>query len=151
MKKIGLIVLCFFLMGCTTISLTQYIKDKHPYDKRFYSDYDSVLEVTQQTLKDFGWEVQDMKDPSVYEVAMSADKLNLNKILIVTNVRQTSMFITSRYARMNIILKQYNDKITDVEIRYMTITNIPFKNLISYKQDTAVERFYKHVEKLLEK
>jgi len=148
MRKIYYTVLFVFMLGCTTATIPNYLPDIKPYTKRFYADYDVTLKTIIRSLEDLGWAIEKKANPIVYEQNI-VDSPGKNQILIITNVRQTPMFLGTRYARINILLSSI-DNISDIEIRYVTITALPFKSLRSYENKSAVERIFDHIKKSLE-
>ncbi len=150
MKKILSIISCLILSGCSTVNIPSYIQDKHPYEKKFYASFDKVLKATKETLQDFGWKIVEEADPSAFEVAKKSDNPQSQHVLLFTGIRQTSLFLGSRYARLNIYVEAINDTTTGLDLRYVTVNSIPFKSFTSYQNNRAVERIFAHIEKKLE-
>ena len=146
-KFVILFFLSLYLTGCASIFLPTYLQDKNPYTRRFYANYDESLQALNQTLKDLGWESEKAIDPLVYERQHATD-LDEQQTLILTKTRQTPMFLGTRYARMNIYLRAKKG-ISEIEIRYLTTTDLFFRGLKSYRNDSAVNRIITHLEKLL--
>ena len=149
MKKILLGLLLMIFAGCSTIDIPQYLQDKHPYQKTFYQSFDRTLEATRQTLTDLGWKVAKEVQPSVYERNRALEEGEGKALLIFTDVRRTPFFLGSRYARLNIYLRG-GDKVTEVEIRYLTLNSLALKTFRHYKNDAAAERIFKKIEEKLE-
>ena len=147
MKKTAILVL-FFLMGCASTNIPSYIQDKYPYKRTFYADFDKVYKATAQTLLKYGWTVTGTSDPSVFERSSSTDDSQNKQILIFTDIRQTSLFFGTRYARINAYIRTQSDHSTEVEIRYLTISSMSFKNFYNYRKDKLIERMFKHIEAL---
>ena len=146
-KYFSILFFSIYLAGCASIFLPAYLQDKNPYIRRFYSNYDESLEAINKTLKDFGWESDKALDPLVYERQHATD-LDEQQTLILTKTRQTPMFIGTRYARMNIYLRSKKG-ISEIEIRYLTTTDLFFRGLKSYRNDSATNRIFTHLEELL--
>ncbi|MCK5214968.1 MAG: hypothetical protein KAR05_06410 [Candidatus Omnitrophica bacterium] len=146
MRK-ALIFLLIGLMGCASVQIPAYVKDKKPYTKRFYANYEQAYEALNKTLLDLGWEIEGTMDPAVYEQDSSSD-LDEKKTLVLTHIRQTPLFIGTRYAKMNIFLRS-KKKISEFEIRYVTVTSLLFKNFTSYRNDSAAERMFEYLDKTI--
>jgi hypothetical protein len=147
MRK-GLMITLLFLFGCTAATIPIYLPEKKPYVKRFYADYDAILLATEATLKDLGWEIEDKVSPSVYEAARASD-LNEKQLLIITQVRQFPFFVGTRYARMNIFLRS-RAGISELEIRYLTLSTVTFKKMKDYSNDAEIKRIFGKVEEVLQ-
>ena len=148
MKKIFLGLLLVILAGCATIEIPQYIQDRNPYQKTFYNDFDKTLEAVRQALNDLGWTIEKETQPSVYERNRLLEEEGGQAILLFTDVRRTSFFLGSRYARLNIYLRG-SDRVSDVEIRYLTLNSLAIKTFRQYKNDAAVERIFHKIEENL--
>ena len=142
-----LLVLLFF--GCTTTTIPVYLPSKKPYVKRFYVNYDAALSAIEQTLKDLGWQVEKKLDPAVYEQLRASD-LDEKQILVITKIRQISFVIGTRYARMNIYLRS-KKSISEIEIRYLTLSSLTLKSLKDYSNDSEVKRIWGKLEEILNK
>jgi len=147
MKKFAIILLLIFCVGCASAQIPTYLQDKNAYVKRFYADYQEALSAITQTLKDLGWEIDGKVHPSVYELKETS-AYDGEQLLIMTKIRQTPMFFGTRYARMNIFLRANND-VAEIEIRYLTVNDLPFKDITAYRNDSAVERIFRHIAELL--
>lgn len=147
MKRFRVFALLFFLSGCASVIIPNYVKDEHPYQKKFYADFDIVSKAAVQTLMDLGWEVSRTGDPSVFEESQIKEG---RQTLIFTEVRQTALFFATRYARMNIYLRAGTGNTTDAELRYLTMTSLPFKGFNNYRNDRFAQKFFAHLEALLE-
>ncbi|MCD4779590.1 MAG: hypothetical protein K8S27_03440 [Candidatus Omnitrophica bacterium] len=149
MKRLSVFIAVLFFSGCASITVPNYIQDDHPYKKKFYGSYDDILNATTQMLMDFGWEISNSNDPNVYErVAVSNGKED-ECVLLFTEIRQSSWFIGSRYNRVNIYIRSGASNTADVEIRYMTITSIFFKQFKSFKNNAMAERMFTRIHDLL--
>ncbi len=141
------LLISIFLAGCASVYLPVYLQDKKPYTRRVYATYEEILQAVAKTLQDLGWEIDKTVDPLVYENHRMSD-LDEQQILVLTKTRQTSMWIGSRYARMNIYLSSKKG-ISEIEIRYLTTTSILFRGFKSYRNDSAADRIFAHLEELL--
>jgi hypothetical protein len=150
MKKLLLVFAAVILVGCTTAQIPQYLQDKKPYIQRFYADYEDTLEVTHEALKQLGWKVEQTADPHVFEQQGATNDLNEKQILIFTEVRQTPLFVGTRYAKMNIFIRS-KGKLSEVEIRYLTVNSLPLKNFQSYQNKSAADRVFDCIAGLLKK
>ena len=137
------------LAGCASVSISQYIQDKNPYTKKFYNSYKATFQATEQMLRDLGWEIEKQTDPSLYEHSGEDSVNSLTKVLIFTKIRQTALFLGSRYSLVNIYLRSSSEDVTEVEIRYLAVDSTFFKNFYHYKNDKIVERMFHHLEDLL--
>lgn len=145
---LGALALC---SGCTTVTIPQYIQDEHPYPRKFYADFDKVLGAVAQALEDSGWQISKKADPATFEQNKSPGGEDIRQILIFTEVRQTSLILATRYARMNIYLRAADPQTTDAEVRYLTVTSTFFHGFHHYRNNRFIERLFTRVEELLEK
>jgi hypothetical protein len=146
-RWLSLVMLLLLNIGCTSVQIPGYLKDSNPYSKRFYSDFAKTRAATEEVLHQLGWKVAERLDPLVYEQAVVND-LDEERELLVTEARQMPLFIGTRYARMNIYIRSKKD-ISEVEIRYLTITSMLFKNFTSYRNNAAAERIFTRIEEHL--
>ena len=144
MRKLLWVACMALLCGCTTAQIPQYLADKHPYKKQFYANYDAALKAAKSALSELGWQLAGEGDPAVYEVGAPREG---QQIILFTEVRQTAMFLGSRYARMNIILR-FQSNGTEIEVRYLTINSVPFKNIESFKNESAAHRVFERIDEL---
>ena len=151
MKKILSFLFLLTLTGCASVAIPNYIQDEHPYRKEFYGAYDDVLNAVTQGLHDLGWEVAKAADPSVFEQGPSSQTPGQRQILIFTEIRQTALFVGTRYARINVYLNAPSPTTVNAELRYITVTSVPFKSFNSYRNDGFAKRLFDHVEKILAK
>jgi len=149
MRKVTLLMSVLFLMGCVSTSIPNYLKDDHPYKKRYYKDFDHVLDNVTKALEELGWTVSGVADPYMYEKIPDNAPGEGKKILLFTEIRQTPLFMGTRYAKLNVYIRFAKDT-TEVEIRYLTLSSLSIKNIKSYRNDAAVERIFKKITKLVE-
>ena len=149
MKKILSILLLLSLAGCASITIPNYIHDKHPQLKTFYAPFDQVHAATLKALGDLGWKIEKEADPALYERGRQFQDISRQQILIFTDINQFSFFAGSRYARLNVFLHVTADKATEVEVRYLKVTSVMFKTLYNYKNDRLVERIFNRIKENL--
>ena len=149
MKKIVWIgLLLIWTTGCVTVKIPKYLKDEFPYKKTFYFNFDDTLKSTQLALKDMGWRISDVSNPTVFEQNQTSDK-SVRQVLIFTEVRQTPLIFSSRYMSLNIYVRSLDNKSTDVEIRYLSVTPIVFTSAESHKNDAVIEKIFHRISQLL--
>lgn len=136
MRKTFMMFLAVLLMGCASVPIADYVPDIHPYQRKYYAGYNRVLEATQQALRDFGWKVEKIADPTVYELM---DEDIAQRSLLITEPRSFNYGMGSHQARVNIRILAGNDNTTDVEIRYLSSNKVGFKQLKSYQDDGKAE------------
>ncbi|HBG60955.1 MAG: hypothetical protein A2Y03_10825 [Omnitrophica WOR_2 bacterium GWF2_38_59] len=148
MKNLNLILIVLFLSGCATVNIPNYIVDENPYKQKLYASFDTALNATVNTLKDAGWEVEEITKPSVFE--RSKDSIQgSQEVLLFTKIRETSMFLGSSFSRMNVYVRSGTDNVSEVEIRCITVNSVVFNKFTSYKKDRAVEKIFKHIQERL--
>lgn len=142
-----LTVLILFCAGCVSANIPNYLKEEHPYKKKIYADYQKTVAATQEALKELGWTIAETTQPGVYEQEPSANS-QYQATLLFTNIRQTALFLGTRYAKMNIYLRELADG-TELEIRYLTVTSTPLRSFESYRNDSAVQKFFERIDQQL--
>ncbi|MBN1869866.1 MAG: hypothetical protein JW847_04740 [Candidatus Omnitrophica bacterium] len=145
MKKLLSVSLLLSLIGCASINIPNYIRDKNPYKKSFYTHFVRAREAVMKTFEETGWTVESESEPALFERERDL-KSGLKQTLIFSDVRQTSFFIGTRYSKLNVYVHEIADNETEIEIRYLILTNVVFKNFYSYKNDRAVDRIFKKIE-----
>lgn len=146
MKKILFVFLLLALGGCASVTIPNYIRDRYPYKRTFYAPFDEVRAAVVQTFEELGWRIGRESEPALFERQRESGR---RQTLLFTEIRQTSLFVASRYARINAYVAATADNETEVEIRYLTVTSMPFKRFDGYRNDRAVKRIFKHMEKTL--
>ena len=149
MRKIFFILILLFLTGCATVEIPQYVQDQHPYKETFYSSFEDAVEGTSQALEQFGWKIANHYDPGVFEQNKENIGPEAKQIVLSTEVRQMPFFLGTRYARVNAHIYSLEHSSTAVEIRYLTVTSVPFKSFNSYRNDRAAERILKTIKEKL--
>ena len=147
MRKVHFVILLMICLGCSTVVIPNYLPDKKPYGMIFYSDYDVTLKAITESLKALGWSIEQTTNPIIYEQSSMGTE-DQKQVLVITEVRQTPMFLGTRYARINVFLRS-KDNVSNIEIRYLTVTTLPFKILRSYNNNSAVERIFTRIGKYL--
>ena len=148
MRRFWSTIMIMFCMGCSSAVIPGYLLDKHPYTQRFYADFDECTSAVRQALTEQGWQVETQTDPAIYEQGREKDP-EAQQILYISNVRVTAIGVGSRYARVNAFI---NSKagISEVELRYMSITDLPAKDLRSYRNDGAAKRTFARIQEILD-
>lgn len=146
MKRVFFIVFCVLATGCTRIELPNYIKDVHPYDRRVYAPFEKTLKATSKVLDETGWTITTSSEPSVFERAKYAVSPDTKQIMLFTKVKHTPLILWSTYKRINVILRSAGENATDVEVRHVTVTSIPFKSFYSYKKDRVANQLLEKIE-----
>jgi len=88
-------------------------------------------------------------DPAIFERERESQDSSRQQTLIFTDIHQFPFFVGSRYTRLNVFLLITADKATEVEIRYVKVTSIPFKTFTNFKNDRLTARIFKRIEKNL--
>jgi len=146
LKKFLGIILVVSLVGCASIHVPQYIKNDHPYKKKFYLEFKKVLPLTVKSLEESGWTIEQRTDPEIYE-RRKGDAIHKGKqLLLITGIRKLPIFIASRYARLNVYVTSEGDDSTEVEIRYVGVKSLIFKNFYDFTHEDIVERVLRRIE-----
>lgn len=135
------IISIVLLSGCVAATLPQYLSDRNPYKKEYFAGYDESVAAVKTALGELGWKVAGEGDPMTYERQASPSE---KRIILFFEIRQTPMFFGTRYGKLNVIVRGIQDK-TEIEIRYVTVTSIPFKSFQTYKNDATVQRIFEHI------
>ena len=138
-----------FLCGCVTISIPQYLKDKHPYKKKFFAKFEETFAATKEALTHAGWVITEEADPTTYEQDQAYDEVKGKQVLIFTEEKQAARFLYSRYYKLNAFVRTLGDG-TEVEIRYMSMTPVLFFKMERYKNDGLVNSIFAQISKKLE-
>ena len=150
MRKIVLIFLSVICAGCVSVQIPQYLRDKHPYKKEYFASYDETLAAVKKVLKNAGWKISSITDPSIFEETAQNKNPEGKKILLFTENKQTSMFLFSSYSQLNIYVRALKNS-TEVEIRYEAILPLPFKQFRSFRNDSFVNRLLNQIADQLDK
>ncbi len=149
MKKLFLLLLAFVLTGCSTVKIPEYIQDENPYTKNFFSSYPATLKAVQEVLSDLGWVIEELKDPSVYERSEGLDDPFSEKVLLITEVKEKAFVVGTRYSRLNVYVSSIEQDKTVVEVRFLTVTAMPYSSIRSYEHEFSAERILKKIEEKL--
>lgn len=144
-KFFSVMVCLLVTAGCSTVQIPKYIKDQHPYQEEYYDSFQATLDATNKALSDFGWQVTETAEPSMFERSKAVVDPDTKQILLFTEIRQTGLFLGSRYQRLNVILQSARDDQTNVELRYVTVSSVPFKTFTSYKKDSVAKKIFERI------
>jgi len=148
MKKIILLWMAICCIGCVTVNIPKYIKDESPYKKKFYASFEKTMLATTNVLEGLGWKVTGTANPANYDREKDIKNNNIKQTLIFVEVKQTPLFVSSRYTNLNIFLRS-DEQSTDMEIRYLAVTPAFFKDMQSHKNDKAVGKIFDRIEEIL--
>jgi hypothetical protein len=137
-----------FCSGCITVKMPQYLKDKNPYHKEFYVNYDKTLKATIQALEKMGWKVVKQSNPVVFESDSVDPSQAPKQVILFTDIRQNAMLFGTCYKTLNLIVKESGQK-TDVEIRYYFVFSTMFKNFEGYEDDGLARKIFAQIEKVV--
>ncbi len=145
MKKLTFIFLIFFISGCVTVKLPKYLQDRHPYRKEFFADYDRIVSATQGAVEHYGWKISERTNPSVFEQTTDSTSRG---VLFFTEVRETPLFLSSKYISLNVFLKSI-DGGAAVEIRYLSSTPFFFTTIRNYRNDRVAQNIFDQINQML--
>lgn len=148
-KTFTVILFSLFVYGCASVHIPDYIPDEHPYRRIFYADFSTTLTTTAQSLESLGWPIAKTAEPAVFERSRLTEGGERKQTLLFTEIRQTPLFLGTRYARINAYLRAVTDHTTEVELRYLTITSVPFKSFYNYRKDHFIKRVFQEIERRL--
>ena len=148
-SRVGLAAALVLLCGCVSISIPQYLKDKHPYKKKFFAGFAETHEATRAALREAGWIITEEADPRTFERDESYDEQNGQQVLIFTEEKQLARILYSRYYKLNVLVRSLAEG-TEVEIRYLSITPVLFYKKEQYKNDGLVNAVMNLISKKLE-
>ena len=135
-----ILLMIFSLSGCTTVSIPNYIQDKNPYKRVYGANFEGVLMSATRALEHSGWVVTNKYDPTVFEQNKELNSPEAKQLMLSTDVRQTPFIVGTCYRRINIYIRTVDEKSTEVEMRYVKVTSVPFKSFNSYRNDRAIKR-----------
>ncbi|HSA30785.1 MAG TPA: hypothetical protein P5160_03190 [Candidatus Omnitrophota bacterium] len=138
------LLLTVFCVGCASIQIPGYLQDKKPSVRQFYGGFERTSQAVRRALAELGWEVEDEVLPEVYEV--SPRQGVQQEVLMISVIRQTSFFIGTRYARMNVYIRS-NGEVSEVELRYMKVSTLFFSKKRSYGDENFSRRFFELIER----
>ncbi|MFT5387719.1 MAG: hypothetical protein ACI9F2_001148 [Lysobacterales bacterium] len=146
-----LLILTISFGGCATARIPAYVQSQEvPYKKKFFTTYENTLLSTKVVLEELGWYIEEEKDPSIYERIANADDPYSSNVLLITEVREQGLVVGTIYKRLNVFISSgVDDKETDVEVRSLTVTAMPFSSIRDYKDDADVDIIFKKIEESL--
>lgn len=130
-----------FCGGCVSVPTSQYLQDKHPYTKEYYVGYTETLNAVKKVLANNGWKIAKTTDPAVFEATAQNKPSDGKKVLLLTENKQTSLVLFSRYSQLNIYVRALKNS-TEVEIRFKATTPILFKQFRSYRNDGFINKLF---------
>ena len=145
-KYLLTLFVCLTLIGCSTVKIPEYIQDEQPYSRSYFADYSTTLSATKDVLTDLGWEIKELKDPSIFERNEAVDTPLLEKVLIITDVKENSFFVGTRFSRLNVYVQSVDESKSDVEVRFLTVTSMPYSSIRSYEHEYSSERILDKIE-----
>lgn len=153
MKKIFILLLPLFFIGCVTIKMPETIKEDFTYKKVFEADFEKSIKVATKALEGFGWKMADISRSKLVKEDRSSDKKPVYLAHIFTEIKQTQLFLTSAYSTFNVRAEVIDDTHTEIAMRYLSVVPIPpfYNKKISYKNDKLVEKIYSSIERYLSK
>ena len=146
MKKIIIALAVLFLVGCVTVKVPKYLHEDFPYRKDFAADFDQTFTATSRALRELGWKITETTSPSAFDPTKADAK---HQLLIFTEIRQTPLLLASTYASLNAYLREIDPEHTQVEIRYLSVLPLPFKNISIYQNDALIHKIFTRIEKNL--
>lgn len=147
MRNFFWILILMTFVGCSSVRIPTYLQDQSPYTRRFHADFEKASSGVTQALKELGWGIEEITDPLVYEQDRIHD-LDEQRTMIITKTRQMPLFIGTRYARMNIFIRSKKN-ISEIEIRYLTITSFALKSFKNYRNKKEAERIFHQISNFL--
>ncbi|MCA9400348.1 MAG: hypothetical protein KC713_01880 [Candidatus Omnitrophica bacterium] len=148
LKWTGFLILMLSL-GCSGVVSPNYIKDIHPYTKKFYANFGQVRTALTTVLQDKGWSITKTTDPITYEHESIIEQSRTQRLLIFAEYIDQSLLTPDTEERINIFIRTSADMTTEVEIRYQSVTSLMVKNIVRYKSDRFVEEIFQACEELL--
>lgn len=151
-KYISLFLLIISIAGCSTsVKVPEYIQGVKPYTKTYFSGYADTLAAAKDVLVEEGWTVAALRDPLIYERNPSIDDPFMDKIMIVTDVKESGFFVGTRYSRLNVYLHAVEKAKTSVEIRFLTETALPYSSIRSFDHEFSAQKILTKIEEKLTK
>ncbi len=146
MRRWTVLLLMFvgFFAGCTTIQVPGYLQNKRASTKQFYADFARTSQAVRLAFSDLGWEIEEEASPEVYEI--SSQRGVKEELLMITKIRQTSFFVGTRYARINVYVRS-NGEVSEVEMRYMVTSTFLIWKPSTYGNENLAKRFFELVDR----
>lgn len=146
MKKVVVFVwllsLCF--SGCVSLNIPAYIKDMHPYKKTFYASYEDVLARAVESVELVGWRTTDSMDPAIFERHVVTLGAHHSQVLLLAVTQGQG-----KNVRLNVYVREIGAQATEVEVRYLRLISLGFKNVIRYKNDRLAQRLFELIDRRL--
>ncbi len=147
MKKIfPLVLVISFILGCSSSIPPSYVPDEHPYQYKVYGGFSQVVDAAIASLNSFGWVVEKQVDPSIYERTAFVESDTVKQTLIFAKPKKRMLSLGKENDRVNIVLRTVQDSSIEIEIRYMSVTSIPFKKFYNYQNDKIAQKLFKDIE-----
>ncbi len=151
MKRTVAVFLMFILAGCVTVKVPKYLEGEFPYRKSFTANFDRTFAATLGALKETGWKVSETTSPAMLAPRSPAEQEKRYRVMIFTEFKQSPLFLASSYESLNVLVNSADSSHTDVEIRYLMMTALPFKTVNSYQNDRLMEKIFRKIENNLKK
>jgi hypothetical protein len=146
MRRALILIAAIGIMGCVTVEMPKYIHEDFPYRQDFSAGFEPTFYATVETLKELGWSITETTDPAAFDPGMKDKR---RQILIFTQIRQTPLFLISSYSSLNAYLREMDKDRTQVEIRYLYVMPLPFKNRSSYQNDPLIKKIFNRITEKL--
>ena len=145
MRKMFFSVLCLAVIvsGCTVVQVPMYLPDDKVFTQRVYVDFETALNAVRMAVADFQWDVSSEVPPEMYEV--DSESQTEKEILLITDIKNTHLFVGSRYARMNIYIRS-TGAVSEIEFRYMVVNSMVVWKPRTYGSQNLADRFFARVE-----
>ncbi len=145
MNKILLGLSLLFLSSCATVQIPSYIKADHPYSKKMYGDYNTIVNVVRNAVIKNGWKIKTVTNPSIYERAEEGN--DNNDVLLFTEVKEHSKIAYTSYTHLNVFIRAIAEGAM-VEIRYEKVTPV-LKRFRSTKNAKLADKILLDIEQEL--
>lgn len=151
MKKLLILLLPIFFIGCITIKIPEQIKEEFVYKRVFKANLENSLKVVTDSLADLGWKVAYVSRSKLTKKDRTLDSEPKYQAYIFTEIKQVQLFLTSSYSTFNVRIEAIDDIQSEIAVRYLSVTPIPpfYKHKINYKNDKLIDKFYVNIERQL--
>lgn len=138
-----ILVLIFCFAGCASLPMPGYInRVDHPYDRRFYANFEKVSSAFLFVLKNKGWAIDTEANPFVYERDDRYENNGYTNLLIITKIRSEALHLTRMH--LNVLIHAISNT-CDVQVRYEA-RRAMIKQFISVRNDQLVQGILDAVE-----
>jgi hypothetical protein len=142
-----ILIISILFVGCTTVSIPQYLEMEHAYQRQFSANFDQVLSAALETLSKFGWRID--REEASYLIDNAQENENQRRqVVLFTRIKQKALFLASRYSSLNVIIKELDQSVS-VQIVYFSVLSTAFRNTETYKNDDLVNNMFSHIQMLL--